>query len=318
MNRINTIDRLRGLSVLLMILANYLKHFDWVPKWMKHAHPFGLTFVDFIAPCFFFIIGMTFHISFSKRIDADGKKAAYRHFRMRSLSLLAIGTMLSLVELLFPFSDGMDVNILQAISLAILIAIPFFTCRLYVKILTGIVIGIGEHFLLVHLNGADYMVRDARFVGVLGWVGLLFLGLAMGDLFFSCRKKNDFRLYWVFGGAYILSGALLGLRVPVFHSAATLSYNLLTTGIISLLFLTVCLLTENKLKKRGFLCIWGSNPLPAFIAHFLLILAVRALPVVLDIKKTFPAYFLVSFVLYFGIMQSLLICLFRKKVYIKV
>ena len=37
--RINTIDRLRGLSVLLMIIANFLKKIEWIPPWMKHAHP---------------------------------------------------------------------------------------------------------------------------------------------------------------------------------------------------------------------------------------------------------------------------------------
>ena len=85
MNRINTIDRLRGLSVLLMIIANYLKHFNWVPSWMKHAHPYGLTFVDFIAPCFFFIIGITFYISFNKRIETGDRKGVMRtHGRTKS------------------------------------------------------------------------------------------------------------------------------------------------------------------------------------------------------------------------------------------
>lgn len=316
--RINTIDRLRGLSVFLMIIANFLKLFDWIPSWMKHAHPYGLTIVDFIAPCFFFIIGITFFLSFEKRIEINNNKEVFRHFRMRALAIFGIGSLLMVVELLSPFSEGINVNILQAISLSILVSIPFLKSKSYIKIIIGSVIGLGEHFLLVYINGINYMLKDTRAIGVIGWIGLLLIGLAMGDIFFSCQKKNDYRKYWIYSGLFIVLGAILSIWIPIFHSAATLSYNFITIGVISTVFLAVYQITENKFTKRGFLCIWGSNPLIAFVIHYILLIIIKSLHWVITESHNFSIFFTISFILYYGILQSLLIFLSIKKQYIKI
>ena len=65
--RITSIDRFRGLTVLLMVTANFLEGIEWIPAWLKHAEPPGLTVVDLIAPAFFFVIALTFPLSFEKR-----------------------------------------------------------------------------------------------------------------------------------------------------------------------------------------------------------------------------------------------------------
>ncbi|MDC7219932.1 MAG: heparan-alpha-glucosaminide N-acetyltransferase domain-containing protein [Spirochaetales bacterium] len=315
--RINTVDRIRGLSVLLMIIANVLKPFDGIPPWMKHAHPYGLTFVDFIAPGFFFMIAITYSLSFNKRVEVHEKQAVYRHFRMRALYIFLIGTTLMFIEMVAPFSHGFDVNILQAISLAILVSLPFMALKIPGKMIIGFSIGLGEHILLRYLNGSDYMLKETRAMGVIGWVGLLFLGLALGELFFLCREKNSYRPFWLFSIIYILLGLFLSRWIPLFHSAATLSYNLLTTGTVSILFIITYSLTEDKIPQRGFFCVWGSNPLIAFISHFLLIILCRSLIYLFDISSSFSFVHIIFFFLYLGLMQSLLLLLFRKQILIK-
>lgn len=316
--RINTIDRLRGLSVFLMIIVNFLKEFEWIPPWMKHAQPYGLTFVDFIAPCFFFIIGLTFYISFNNRIEKDGKKAAIRHLYIRGLAIYGTGSLLAAIEMFSPLNEGIDFNILQAIGLSMLAAIPFLTNSFWLKIVVGVIIGVGEHFLLLQINGPEYMLVDARAIGVIGWIGFLLFGLAMGDLFFKCKIKSQYKAYLITCISILFMGVILSLWIPVYHSAATLSYNMITVGVISLLFISLFFITEKKYLKRGYLCDWGSNPLIIFILHFILLIFIRSLPIVTSLDFDSPLIFILLLVIYFGFIQGLVTLLKRKNIIIKI
>ena len=279
---------------------------------------YGLTIVDFIAPCFFFIIGLTFYISFNNRIERDDENAAIRHFRIRGLAIYGIGSLLATIQMFSPFTDEMEFNILQAIAISMLVVIPYLMRPFWLKIIVGVLIGIGEHFLLLHINGPEYMLVDARSIGVMGWIGFLFLSLAMGDLFFACRRKNSYQLYWLISGSFLIAGAVLSLWIPVFHSAATLSYNLITIGTISLFFFALFMLTENRNKKRGFLCIWGSNPLLAYTIHFVLLIGIEAFSIETSLNHTFPVIFTISLIAYFGIIQGLLILVTKKGIIVKI
>lgn len=316
--RINTIDRLRGVSILFMILANYFKEIEWIPKWMKHASPYGLTIVDFIAPCFFFLIGLTFYISFYSRLIKDGKKAALRHLHIRALALYGIGSLLSTLEMFSNSDEVMRFNILQAIGLSTLAVIPFLKSSLWVKVTFGILIGIGAHFLLIKINGVEYMLVEARAIGVIGWISFLLLCLAMADLFFKCNSKRKYYLYCVSGVSMILIGGLLSSWIPIYHSAATLSYNLITIGTISILFILMYLMTEQKFRKRVFLCHWGSNPLIIFIVHFLLLILFKVLlnRELINIESIW--IFTISSLIYLVIIQGLIIILKRKKAIISI
>ena len=59
--RVESIDLLRGLTMVLMIFANF--GFMDAPWYMRHFYPydafFGVTYVDFIFPMFLLLIGIS-------------------------------------------------------------------------------------------------------------------------------------------------------------------------------------------------------------------------------------------------------------------
>ena len=52
--RIESIDVIRGLTILVMIFVNDIGNVPGTPKWMKHmpTRSDGMTFVDLVFPAF--------------------------------------------------------------------------------------------------------------------------------------------------------------------------------------------------------------------------------------------------------------------------
>ncbi|MHA1687720.1 MAG: heparan-alpha-glucosaminide N-acetyltransferase domain-containing protein, partial [Promethearchaeota archaeon] len=53
-----SIDVFKGITILLMTFVNTLSVFENLPAWSKHPVDYGLTYVDFIAHFFVFIMGL--------------------------------------------------------------------------------------------------------------------------------------------------------------------------------------------------------------------------------------------------------------------
>jgi predicted acyltransferase len=93
-HRIESIDILRGITILVMIFVNDLAGVASAPAWMKHNTPGtgGMTFVDLVFPAFLFIVGMSIPFAIDKRL-ADGYSIwqVWKHILVRVLGLLIIG-----------------------------------------------------------------------------------------------------------------------------------------------------------------------------------------------------------------------------------
>ena len=79
-NRFISIDLLRALAILGMILSGYIAYGGVMPSWMYHAqippptHSFnpqlpGLTWVDLVFPMFLFTMGIAFPFSLRKKLE---------------------------------------------------------------------------------------------------------------------------------------------------------------------------------------------------------------------------------------------------------
>ncbi|MBC7422300.1 MAG: DUF5009 domain-containing protein, partial [Ferruginibacter sp.] len=82
-NRLLSLDSLRGLAILLMVLSGSITFGDVLPAWMYHAqvppptHTFnpniaGLTWVDLVFPFFLFSMGAAFPLALSKKLKNSG------------------------------------------------------------------------------------------------------------------------------------------------------------------------------------------------------------------------------------------------------
>jgi predicted acyltransferase len=98
--RIDTVDALRGLTILLMVFVNDLG--PAAPAWMHHIQPpdaDGMTLADIVFPAFLFLVGVSIPLAFEKaRAEGQSKGAQLVHVLTRTAGLLLMG----LIELNGP------------------------------------------------------------------------------------------------------------------------------------------------------------------------------------------------------------------------
>lgn len=91
--RIDSVDALRGLTILLMVFVNDLGRA--APSWMHHIQPpnaDGMTLADVLFPAFLFLVGVSIPLAF-ERAQAAGKSKSRQlvHVLTRTAGLLLMG-----------------------------------------------------------------------------------------------------------------------------------------------------------------------------------------------------------------------------------
>src|SRR4051794_12765633 len=72
-HRIVSVDVLRGLTVMLMILANASAAFqDDAPRFILHSHWQGLTLADLVFPAFITLVGVSIPLALHRIRRAEG------------------------------------------------------------------------------------------------------------------------------------------------------------------------------------------------------------------------------------------------------
>lgn len=92
--RIQSIDALRGITILVMVFVNELAGIREIPAWAKHlpADADGMTFVDMVFPFFLFIVGMSIPFAMAaRRKRGDSFWQLQWHILWRTIGLLVLG-----------------------------------------------------------------------------------------------------------------------------------------------------------------------------------------------------------------------------------
>lgn len=79
--RIEALDEFRGLLMFILIAADFLAGYTFVPAWFKHSQTFGtINIIDLGAPLFIFCVGVSLGLVFLRCSTNDEVVAANRRY----------------------------------------------------------------------------------------------------------------------------------------------------------------------------------------------------------------------------------------------
>ena len=315
-DRIPSIDQFRGFAILTMILANYMGAVSIIPAWLKHAPDVGLTVIDLIAPFFIFTIGLTYGLSFRRRLERDGAFKTYSQFLTRYLAIIGLGAIISAGETaLGENPSGIDWGVLQAIGMAGLITLVIIRLPSVYRWMIGAGILVIYQIILDNYF-LDLTIRSPHggLFGSLNWAAMLILGTALADLFHS---EGPWKKAFPWASLGILAGGIaLAFLSPVSKHRVSTSYVLVSLGASALLFLLFHWLTGQFDWRSRFLVAWGKNPLVLYFFHYLII-GIFFIPGIPAIYQVAPLWLvLLEMAVLIGGISALAYWLDRKKIYI--
>ena len=91
-HRLLSLDILRGLTIILMIIVNTPGSWSYVYPPLLHAEWNGITPTDYIFPTFLFIVGVSIVLSFTKQIEIGKSKVDMtKKTLIRALKIYGVG-----------------------------------------------------------------------------------------------------------------------------------------------------------------------------------------------------------------------------------
>ena len=215
MDRIASVDALRGLVILLMIFVNDVAGVKAAPVWLKHvsARADGMTLPDMVFPAFLFIMGMSIPLALGLARGRSRKRLAGRVLR-RTLILLVMGVLMVNMEQHNPGYLGLwGLLAYPAIFMAFLVVPPspgrkrkIFTIVRVIGFTVLAVLALayrtadGRHLILGPIfDQSDTVWLRHSWWGILGLIGWAYLVTSLIYLVLGRRRE------WLIGAAGLLA-----------------------------------------------------------------------------------------------------------------
>ena len=279
-NRVESVDLLRGLTIVAMILVNNPGNWSHVYPPLLHAEWHGLTPTDLIFPFFLFIVGISIHLAYRNKSNS---LTTYKKIIIRSLKLFGLGFFLAWFLPYFPFFRDLEAvripGVLQRIGVVFLFsAILYLNCNWKALFGIGLTIllvywvflgfvplpdGTGSTFERVPNNWAMYI--DLNILGEHMWKddydpeGLMsslpaivtcISGILIGRFLTSTIKKKEISLL-IISGVLLVIGYLWSAWFPLNKAIWSSSYVLVTSGWATLILAIIYYLQDVKQIKFG-------------------------------------------------------------------
>ena len=294
-NRLLSIDVLRGMTLIFMIIVNTPGSWDYVYAPLLHADWNGLTPTDYIFPNFLFIVGVSIVLSLNNKINELNRIKVLKKIIWRAFKIYLVGVFLWVFPD-FDFTSIRWVGVLQRISFVFLfcgliylfidkklfIYISFITLILYWFIMLYVQVpGIGTPDLTSpELNIAHYI--DSKFLPGVMWQdtwdpeGILttipsiitgVFGLVAGSILVSNKDIKD-KIIKLFSLGLILVfvGDFFSWSFPVNKNLWSSSYTFLMAGMSFMLVAAFTYLIDvsgyNKFKMSQ---VFGTNSIFTYV-----------------------------------------------------
>jgi len=334
--RVLSLDILRGLSILLMLLVNNLAEAPQTVSQLRHAEwGSGIHLADLAFPWFLLCVGVAIPFSaagFARR--GESKRQFYLRILRRTAILLALGAILDMSwdhKLVF-----FTVGVLQTIAISYALAALLYNLAGRWRLLVAGVCLVGYWAAIKLLPipgvGAGVFTEDRNLIlylnrTYLGHVGLwnlprivpttalTLIGTAVGDLlrreYTDPRRKSA--ALALLGVVFVAGGYIWSLSLPFNKPVWTPSYVLLAAGLGTLLLGLVYLVVDIwRWRWWAFpLIVFGSNAVLAYVVP-ILVKTLILNPLDVSIVQWFR---LTSFVVFWWLVLWLL---HRKKIFLRV
>jgi len=294
-NRLLSIDVLRGMTLIFMIIVNTPGSWDYVYAPLLHADWNGLTPTDYIFPNFLFIVGVSIVLSLNNKINELNRIQVLKKIIWRAFKIYLVGVFLWVFPD-FDFTSIRWVGVLQRISFVFLfcgliylfidkklfIYISFITLIIYWFIMLYIPVpGIGTPDLSSpELNIAHYI--DSKFLPGVMWQdtwdpeGILttipsiitgVFGLVAGSILVSNKDIKD-KIIKLFSLGLILVfvGDFFSWSFPVNKNLWSTSYTFLMAGMSFMLVAAFTYLIDvSGYKKFKMSQVFGTNSIFTYV-----------------------------------------------------
>lgn len=276
--RIESVDILRGFTIVAMILVNTPGEWGHVYKPLLHAEWHGLTPTDLIFPFFLFIVGISIYFAYKNK---SNNKSTYKKVAIRSLKLIGLGLFLNAFLPYFPFVQDFETmrlpGVLQRIGIVFFISsVLYLNCNWKSLLGISIFILIGYWLFMAFIpfpneitstfdrasnNWANYL--DLNILGKHMWqqdydpegilstipaVATCILGVLIGKLLDGLTE-----IKWLFLVALTLlvSGYAFNTTFPINKAIWSSSFVLVTSGWGTLIIAVIYYLKDIKQYKFG-------------------------------------------------------------------
>jgi predicted acyltransferase len=329
--RIASLDEFRGYTVAGMLLVNVLGGYAAVPAILKHHNTY-CSYADTIMPQFFFAVGFSYRLTFLRRLEIAGARAASLAVVRRCLGLALVGFVLYHVdgsvkswdELKALGFSGFLESAFQRNLFQTLVHIAITS----VWVLPVIAAGPSARIAFLSVSALLHVVLSYWFyyewvttrpgidggpLGFLTWT----IPLLVGSLAHDVVAKGE----GVVGRLLVWSGMLMALgyglsclggspAAPPFEPpygpvnlwtmsqrAGSVSYLTFASGFSLLVYALFVVACDHRGLGIGLFRTFGKNALAAYILHGLVAAAVKPY-----VPKDAPGWYVAAgFLIYFGI-----------------
>ena len=212
-NRIESIDVLRALTMVMMIFVNDLGSLRKIPEWLDHvkADVDGIGLADTVFPAFLFLVGLSLPYAIAHRLrKGDSLMLLIAHILSRSFALIIMGVFLVNGETINSHATGFDHyiwNTLCCISFILIWNVYPLKIGRHLKIwarVTGVVLLCLLAFIYRGSENGIINRFAAQWWGILGLIGWAYLATAIITVFLKDRLWLLILVWALFSGISLL------------------------------------------------------------------------------------------------------------------
>jgi predicted acyltransferase len=205
LTRVDSIDILRALTMVLMIFVNDLWSLREIPAWLEHVERGvdGIGLADMVFPAFLFIVGLSLPFAIdARRRKGDSTRELMVHVLSRSIALLVMGVFLVNGESYNELAAGMPRIYFYPLCCVSFILVWNAYPKTMNKNLAYVLKGLGVVMLVVlaitYRGGDEEIQRFApHWWGILGLIGWAYLASGLVTIF---AQNNFYAILgaWIF------------------------------------------------------------------------------------------------------------------------